>query len=346
VAFEREGRGDERRQAMSGIFLSYRRDDSSGWAGRLYEHLVAEWGPSQVFMDIDAIAPGEDFREAIARTMQTCDVVMVVIGPNWVGAPDDAGNRRLDDEGDNHRAEVVAALKADVRVIPVLVGGSAMPKVSELPDPLKDLAYRNAAVLEDRRFAVDVRGLRDALRQFADDLARERSAEEEPVGSSDVGGSRPTGTPVQHDPVPSSRVTGRGADPTHARTGVTGGVTGGVPTVLAVAGTALVFVWGVLLPRDWHSEQSGIRIAASVVLVVGAVAGLWMRRWAWVVAAGGAGLVGLTLWWLQLVGTGHTTNDLLSPQTDGIPNMITFAGALLVLAGGLMGMRARTIPRS
>jgi hypothetical protein len=347
VAFEREGRGDARRQAMSGIFLSYRRDDSSGWAGRLYEHLVAEWGPGQVFMDIDAIAPGEDFREAIARTMRTCDVVMVVIGPNWVGARDDAGDRRLDDQGDNHRAEVVAALKADVRVIPVLVGGAAMPKVSELPDALKDLAYRNAAVLEDRRFASDVRGLRDALRQFAADLARERSAEGEPAGTSDVGGSRQPeapvqpGTPVQPDPGPSRRVTGRGADPSLTRTGVAGGV----PVVLAVAGTALVFVWGVLVPRDWHSEQSGIRIAAAVVLVVGAVAGLWLRRWAWVVAAGGAGLVGLTIWWLQLVSTGHTGDDLLSPKTDGIPNMITFAGALLVLAGGLMGMRARTIPR-
>lgn len=165
---------------MSGIFLSYRREDSSGWTGRLYEHLVREWGSDQVFMDIDAIAPGEDFREAIARTMHTCDVVLVVIGPNWVGARDEGGTRRLDDEGDNHRAEVVAALAADTRVVPVLVGGAAMPKASELPGPLKDLAYRNAAVLEDRRFASDVRNLQEALERFAETVASQRSADEEP----------------------------------------------------------------------------------------------------------------------------------------------------------------------
>jgi len=165
---------------MSGIFLSYRREDSSGWTGRLYEHLVREWGADQVFMDIDAIAPGEDFRKAIARTMHTCDVMLVVIGPNWVGARDEVGTRRLDDEGDNHRAEVVAALAAAARVVPVLVGGAAMPKASELPEPLKDLAYLNAAVLEDRRFASDVRALQDALERFAETAASQRPADEEP----------------------------------------------------------------------------------------------------------------------------------------------------------------------
>jgi hypothetical protein len=164
---------------MSGIFLSYRRDDSSGWAGRLYEHLVREWGSGQVFMDIDAIAPGEDFREAITRTMHACDVVIVVIGPNWVGARGETGSRRLDDMADNHRAEVVAALAADVRVVPVLVGGAAMPKMSELPEPMKDLAFRNAAVLEDRRFASDVDALQRALKQFAESVAARRSADDE-----------------------------------------------------------------------------------------------------------------------------------------------------------------------
>jgi uncharacterized RDD family membrane protein YckC len=164
---------------MSGIFLSYRRDDSAGWAGRLYEHLVREWGAAHVFIDIDAIAPGEDFREAIARTMHTCDVVMVIIGPNWVSARDRVGNRRLDDEGDTHRTEVVAALAADVRVIPVLVGGADMPPASQLPEPLRDLCYRNAAIIEDRRFASDARALMDALKQFAENLASQRSAEEE-----------------------------------------------------------------------------------------------------------------------------------------------------------------------
>jgi hypothetical protein len=323
---------------MSGIFLSYRREDSSGWAGRLYEHLVREWGPDQVFMDIDAIAPGEDFREAIARTMHTCDVVLVVIGPNWVGARDEVDNRRLDDEGDNHRAEVVAALAADARVVPVLVGGAAMPKASELPEPLKDLAYRNAAVLEDRRFASDVRTLQDALKRFSNHVGSQRSADEEEVRTTEIGGPPPE-IPRQPDRGPGRHVPARAAAPPRERTGAYAAL----PTVLAVSGTLLVFVWGVLAPRDWHSEQSGIRVGAAVLLVAGSVAGLWLRHWRWVLAAGATGLVGLTLWLLQLLGGGHTVDDLLSPETDGIPNMVTFAGALLVLAGGLMGTRAHMI---
>lgn len=157
---------------MSGTFLSYRRDDAAGWAGRLYEYLVREWGPDEVFMDIDAIAPGEDFRKAIASTMQVSDTVLVVIGPSWVNARDEAGRRRLDDERDTHRTEVVAALEADVRVIPVLVGGAVMPAAPELPVPLQELAYRNAAVLDDRRFPGDVRGLIDAVAQARDAATR------------------------------------------------------------------------------------------------------------------------------------------------------------------------------
>jgi hypothetical protein len=162
---------------MSGIFLSYRRDDSLAWAGRLYDFLVREWGPDHVFMDIDAIAPGEDFRDAIAQTMRTCDVVLVVIGPNWVNSRNQAGNRRLDDETDTHRAEVASALAADVRVVPVLVGEAAMPTLAELPEPLRDLAYRNAAIIEDRRFQSDAIALQHALTQFAVTLAAKRAGD-------------------------------------------------------------------------------------------------------------------------------------------------------------------------
>jgi TIR domain len=163
---------------MSGIFISYRRDDSSGWAVHLYEYLVREWGPDKVFMDIDAIAPGENFREAIARTMRTCDVVLVVIGPNWVNSRDEVGNRRLDDEADTHRSEVASALAADVRVVPVRVGGAAMPKLADLPEPLKDLTDLNAAIIEDRRFASDASSLQESLKQFAEALAAKQATEE------------------------------------------------------------------------------------------------------------------------------------------------------------------------
>jgi multiple sugar transport system substrate-binding protein len=162
---------------MTGIFLSYRRADSSGWAGRLHERLADHWGADQVFIDIDAIGPGEDFRHAIARTMEASDVVIVVIGPHWLDARDDAGNRRLDDPADTVRAEVASALASDVLVVPVLVGGAAMPTQSDLPEALQDLAFRNAAIIDDRRFGTDVRALQDALSRFAANLAAQRTAE-------------------------------------------------------------------------------------------------------------------------------------------------------------------------
>jgi hypothetical protein len=311
---------------MSGIFLSYRRDDASGWAGRLYEHLVRDWGADHVFMDIDTIAPGEDFRKAIARTMDACDVVMVVIGPSWVNARDQAGRRRLDQEGDTHRAEVVAALSADVRVVPVLVGGATMPEVTDLPGPMQDLAYRNAAIVEDRRFASDVDALQRTLRGLsAPDEPRDLEVDGAP-------GGRRGEPPRSRGAAPK----GRPAEPSAAPV---------APSALAIAalGTFLVLVWGVLLPRGWHNEFWGIRVLAGVLLVAGVAAGLWTRRWTWVLAAGAAGLAGFVLWMLQLLSThADEVGELvaLGGGGDGFANVATFAGAVLVLVAARVGMRA------
>jgi hypothetical protein len=307
---------------VSGIFLSYRREDASGWAGRLYEHLVRDWGPDHVFIDIDNIAPGEDFRKAIARTMETCDVVMVVIGPSWVDVRDAAGRRRLDQEGDTHRAEVVAALSADVRVIPVLVGGATMPEPSDLPGPMQDLAYRNAAIVEDRRFASDVDALQHTLRALTgSEVSPARLDDAEPGGR-------------RTEPAPPPRAPARAPGPTSL------GPTSAV--VLALLGTGLVLIWGVLDPRDWHNEFWQVRVLAGVLLVVGVAAGLWSRRWTWVLAAGAAGLVGLVLWMLQLLSThGDEVAELVtaSGEGDGFANLATFAGAVLVLVAGAIGVR-------
>jgi hypothetical protein len=314
---------------MSGIFLSYRRDDASGWAGRLYEHLVTEWGSGQVFMDIDAIAPGEDFRQAIAHTMETCDVVLVVIGPNWVDARDYKGNRRLDDEGDTHRQEVVAALSgADVRVIPVLVGGADMPKVSDLPDPLKDLVYRNAAVIEDRRFASDVRALQNALKQFV----KLTTGDQVPTTSANGDHRQQVrSSPPQHSAPRSTAesVSRAGASLT-------------AQTVLAVLGATVVLVWGVILQPDWHDELWVIRAAASLALVVLTAVGVWSRQWKWVLFAGIGGLAGLAIWLIQLVNTHpDEINEIFGgPPYDGIPNFVTLIGAVAVLIAGWMGVRA------
>ena len=142
------------------IFISYRRDDSSGYAGRLFDHLSAHFGPQHIFMDIDNIEPGEDFRKAIESAVGTCDVVLVMIGRRWVNAADPAGQRRLDDPRDWVRVEIATALaNPKVRVIPVLVQGAPMPGAHELPEELKELAWRNAIELSDNRFQYDANRL-------------------------------------------------------------------------------------------------------------------------------------------------------------------------------------------
>jgi hypothetical protein len=133
------------------IFLSYRRDDTSGHAGRLYDALSRRLGRGSVFHDVDAIDPGADFGDAIVRTLQDCDAVLAVIGPAWMGARTPAGVRRLDETGDYVRLEFSTALAAEARVIPVLVAGANLPSSTDLPDELRALAGRR-----DRRA---VRGL-------------------------------------------------------------------------------------------------------------------------------------------------------------------------------------------
>src|SRR3954454_18329783 len=109
---------------MAGIFISYRREDSIAYAGRLYDRLQAHFGDEQVFMDIDTLRPGEDFVEAIQRTVASCDALVAVIGRSWLMAQDQKGQRRLDDPEDFVRLEIAAALERGIRVIPALVGNA------------------------------------------------------------------------------------------------------------------------------------------------------------------------------------------------------------------------------
>jgi TIR domain-containing protein len=83
-----------------GVFISYRRQESSGLAGRLYDRLAARFGDDQVFMDVDAIAPGLDFTEVLADAVSTCEVLLAIIGPRWLNATDEEGRPRLDDPND------------------------------------------------------------------------------------------------------------------------------------------------------------------------------------------------------------------------------------------------------
>src|SRR5262249_46634838 len=130
---------------MSGqIFISYRREDSSGWAGRLCDRLIARFGRNNIFMDVDNLAPGVDFVKAIRKSVGACDVLISVIGKRWLTSSDEKRRRRLDNPEDFVRLEIATALKRDIRVIPVLVEDASMPRPRDLPDDLKSLAYRNA----------------------------------------------------------------------------------------------------------------------------------------------------------------------------------------------------------
>ncbi len=148
---------------MSGVFLSYRREDSAGFAGRLADGLEAEFGAGSVFRDVDDIRPGEDFQLAIDSQLRSVDAVLVLIGPRWLDARID-GARRLDDPGDLVRLEVATALASGKPVIPVLVGGAPMPGEAELPTLLAALARRQAVVLSDSGWQGDVARLVASLR--------------------------------------------------------------------------------------------------------------------------------------------------------------------------------------
>jgi hypothetical protein len=151
---------------MSSIFISYRREDAEGQAGRLYRDLAAEFGSDSVFMDVAAIQPGRDFRRAIDQSLSSCSVFLSLIGKNWLSAQDPTGQRRLDDSADFVRVETSAALKRDIPVIPVLVQGASTPRSDQLPDDLRDLAYRNAMELTHPRWDSDVQLLIKALRPY------------------------------------------------------------------------------------------------------------------------------------------------------------------------------------
>jgi hypothetical protein len=139
-----------------GIFISYRREDVPGHAGRLYDALAARFGEDQVFMDL-SMELGVDFVQQIDAAVGSCRLLVAVVGPRWATVEDARGARRLDDPADFIRVEIEAGLRqADVRVVPVLVQGATMPSVDELPPPLAEFARRHALDLSDGRWRYDV----------------------------------------------------------------------------------------------------------------------------------------------------------------------------------------------
>lgn len=148
---------------MTRVFISYRREDTSGHAGRLLYPLRRRYGRAHVFMDVTGIAPGDEYAPVIERTIAASDVVLVVIGREWLTCRNAAGGRRLDDPGDFLRLEITSALRVGRKIIPVLVEDAPLPPESEVPPDLRPLFAHQAMPLNDRSWDRDVEDLMRAI---------------------------------------------------------------------------------------------------------------------------------------------------------------------------------------
>jgi hypothetical protein len=168
------------------ITISYRRTDS-GVVGRIRDRLIANYGDDAVYMDIDNIPFGSDFRQHIREAVSQSDILLVIIGPRWLAAPKNRPSR-LHDETDFVRLEVETALQSDVPIVPVLIGTAAMPKSERLPESLKKLAFINGAPVSTGR---DFHQHMDRLIRSLDGIVQTRipSADRTVVSSDSIGTS-------------------------------------------------------------------------------------------------------------------------------------------------------------
>jgi glycerophosphoryl diester phosphodiesterase len=154
------------------VFISYRRQETAWPARQLYDVLVAELGADRVFKDVDNIEPGDDFVERIQSAVGSCEVLLALIGPQWLTVKDASGARRIDDPEDFVRIEVETALdRDDVRVIPILVDNAKMPSAQELPKGLAALTRRQAVEINPVNF--DTRRLLRVLNETLNDARSE-----------------------------------------------------------------------------------------------------------------------------------------------------------------------------
>jgi hypothetical protein len=129
---------------QSKVFISYRREDSADYAGRIHDRLKREFGADLLLMDVDDIPLGVDFTKVLRDEVAKCNVLLALIGPNWLNVRDKEGNRRLDDPADFQRIEIATALQRDIPVIPILLDGARMPRADELPQDLEELSLRGS----------------------------------------------------------------------------------------------------------------------------------------------------------------------------------------------------------
>ena len=246
---------DYRAAAVTGsrIFISYRRGTSSAHAGRLADRLSAEFGGDYVFMDVDTIEPGADFVDYIEEAVGSCDVLIALIGGEWLECRDETGSRRLDDPEDFVRLEVGAGLERDIRVVPVLVEGAVMPRAHELPEPLQRLARRNALEVTDTRWRHDVGRLIETIHKVLEGTRPAQAIEE----ANQVGPATPP--PSAHPPA-------TGQPP--AQAGIEPPVANLLGYLFLGIGGLIVFLTQKDREIRFHAVQSMLLAATEILLVV------------------------------------------------------------------------------
>ncbi len=151
---------------MSRIFISYRRQEGSKDAMALFERLTRRFGEGAVFMDVEGIALGVDFQEVLDRTLDTCSVMLLLMGPDWAEAQDESGERRLDDPDDFVRVEVATALRRKIPLIPVFLDGARMPRANRLPEDLAALPRRQGMPLDHVNWRAQTARLIESLERW------------------------------------------------------------------------------------------------------------------------------------------------------------------------------------
>jgi hypothetical protein len=246
------------------IFISYRREDSSHFAGRLFDSIKEALPRAGVFMDVDSIGFGEDFADVLNERLKSCEAVLVIIGPKWLEPIGDNRKTRLDDQDDYIRLEIETALDRKIPLIPVLVDGAQMPGENQIPEKLRGLRRRQLVRIDHDNYTPVVRHLVSQLSRLVD------------------AGSRPLaeGAPPQSE-VPTYRLVDAGSRPLAQGAPPQSEVpTRAAPTakrkkwavVIGVIALLLAFFMQVGEPLLWVEENARSILIVSWSVIVGGLA--------------------------------------------------------------------------
>ncbi|HLL62344.1 MAG TPA: TIR domain-containing protein [Propionibacteriaceae bacterium] len=230
------------------VFISYRRSDCQPQANGLYDGLSHRLPSASVFMDIDSIPPGADFERHIRREIEICDLVLVLIGDNWLDASADGSRRRIDAPDDFVRLEIESALASPrVKVLPVLVEGAEMPRAADLPETIRPLARLNAMELDDRRWTADLRRLTTTVEALT-----------QRTGASPVAAPRlsetPSAVPLSAPTPPPVRTPARPPEsPARPRTPVAGWIMIALPILTIGFANFVPGIWAAV--RRWSERR-------------------------------------------------------------------------------------------